>query len=58
LLRSQILSLKVVLLKKGKVQLARQLAEQDFLQLDLVARVVHVDAHESPIRVVIQNNAL
>lgn len=40
------------------LNLARQLAQEDFRQLDLVAGVVHVDAHEPPFGVVIQNNAL
>jgi len=41
-----------------RLNLARQLAEKDLLQLDLVAGVVNVDAHEPSIRVVIEDNAL
>ena len=41
-----------------RLNLARQLAEKDLLQLDLVAGVVNVDAHEPSIRIVIQDNAL
>lgn len=44
--------------RRFRLNFSRQLTEQDFLQLDLVASVVHVDAHEPPFGVVIQNNAL
>ena len=40
-----------------RFDLARQLAEKDFLQFDLVARVIHIDAHEPPLGVVVQHDA-